>query len=61
MSFKFELNDNVFIKYSKEHGVVAARSEYVTCENSYMLKYKNNNGVAVTDWWAESDIEKAVV
>lgn len=36
MPFKFELNDNV------------------------LMKYANNRGVAVSEWWAESDIEKVV-
>lgn len=59
MSFKFELNDNVLMKYGKEEGVVCGRAEYLTCESAYLLKYANNQGVAV-EWWAESDIEKAV-
>ena len=42
MSFKFELNDNVLMKYGKEEGVVCGRVEYITGENAYLLKYANN-------------------
>ena len=58
MSFKFELNSNLKITVSGEKGKVKSRVDYVSGqENQYQLTYKAADGRAVTNWWAESDLE----
>jgi hypothetical protein len=57
MKFKFELNAQVSIGVSSEAGEVIARAEYATAENSYLVRYKSAQGVAVEAWWPESALQ----
>jgi hypothetical protein len=52
--FKFNLNDAVQVSVSAEVVVVIARAEYVTSENSYLVRYAASNGNATQTWWGES-------
>lgn len=55
--FKFELESEVQIDASGEHGKVLARAEYVTSENQYYIRYKCGDGRAVESWWGESALK----
>lgn len=37
-----------------ELGEVVARTEYIASEAQYLVRYQNNLGVFVEQWWAES-------
>lgn len=52
-SFKFELRQKVAIKISGEEGEVIARSESVSHQPQYLLRYKDNANVAHETWWDE--------
>lgn len=52
-SFKFELRQKVAVKISGEEGEVIARSESIAHQPQYLLRYKNNAGVADEVWWDE--------
>ncbi|MGY0197694.1 hypothetical protein ACWA7J_21730 [Leptothrix sp. BB-4] len=54
MKFKFKLCDPVILKLSGEAGSVRARTEYVTRENAYLVRYLSADGRAVEAWWDES-------
>lgn len=54
VNFKFELDQEVIIAVSNEQGLIIARAQYRTSENQYLLRYKNNEGRAVEEWWGES-------
>lgn len=51
--FKFELNQEVKIFRSGEHGVVIGRAEYTSGFNSYFIRYVAADGRAVESWWQE--------
>lgn len=52
--FTFKLGEGVEIDASEERGTVIARAEYLTGENTYLIRYKTNQGVGVEAWWGES-------
>lgn len=52
--FHFELREPVRIICSGEVGEVIGRAEYSTGERSYLLRYKQANGIACEAWWSES-------
>ena len=54
INFVFDLLETVEIDASKETGIIIARAEYATSENSYLVRYKANDGRAVENWWSES-------
>lgn len=51
--FKFELNQEVKIFRSEEHGVVIGRAEYANGLNNYLVRYVAADGRAVESWWQE--------
>lgn len=53
-NFVFDLLQYVEIDASKESGIIIARAEYATSENSYLVRYKANDGRATEAWWSES-------
>lgn len=53
MSFKFENGSTASIIASDERGVIVGRAEYIDTANSYLLRYKANDGRAVEQWWNE--------
>lgn len=61
MSFKFEIKQNVRVVVSGETGQIQGRAEYAAAENSYLVRYKQTNGVATESWWQESALEDAPV
>lgn len=52
--WEFELGQPVEIANSGERGVVIGRSEYVSSENLYSIRYLAADGRAVEAWWGES-------
>lgn len=55
---KFELKQIVKITESGEAGTVIGRAEYwSTPTPSYLLRYADNRGVAVEQWWTEDALE----
>lgn len=57
MNFKLNMGDEATIAASGESGEVLARSEYVSSENAYLIRYKSADGRAVEAWWGESALE----
>ena len=51
---KFDLKQQVAIAISRETGEVIGRADYVTHENTYLVRYKTTDGRAVESWWDES-------
>ena len=58
MSFKFNLGDDVVLEVSGEDGNVIGRAEYVSAENSYLIRYQAADRRAVEQWWSESALNK---
>lgn len=58
MRFHFELGDTVVIDASGEKGEVIGRAEYIASSNQYYVRYKNAQGVAVEQWWAEEALRR---
>jgi hypothetical protein len=55
MSFKFEMQQEVRMAQSGEHGAVIARAEYAFGnENLYRIRYVSADGRQVESWEAES-------
>lgn len=52
--FNFDLSQAVMIEISGERGTVIGRAEYANSENTYFIRYKNAEGLAVESWWSES-------
>lgn len=58
-TFKFELKSNATITDSDEVGLVIGRCEYAFAgENTYLLRYRANDGRAVETWWSESALSQ---
>ena len=57
--FKFELKQVVVIEDGGESGKVIGRAEYVHCENSYLVRYKNGAGNTIENWWTETALTAA--
>ena len=55
--FEFELNDEVIISVSGEEGEIIGRAEYLSSENTYLVRYQAADGRAVEAWWQESALE----
>lgn len=53
---KFELSRTVRLIETAETGTVIARAEYLTAENSYLVRYRAADGRQVENWWGESAI-----
>lgn len=51
--FTYDLNQKVEISASGEHGIVIARAEYATANDSYLLRYRAADGRATEAWWGE--------
>lgn len=54
--FKYKLGDKVSLIETEECGTIIGRSEYMTSENSYYIRYKTTDGRQVLLWWGESHI-----
>lgn len=52
-NFRFNLNASVTIEASGESGFVIGRAEYINSGNSYLVRYKTNEGSAAEAWWSE--------
>lgn len=52
---KFELGNQVELM-SGESGQVVGRSEFISCESSYLVRYVAANGCMTESWWSESAI-----
>ena len=57
-NFEFELGQLVKIEASDEQGTVCGRAQYLTGDNSYLLRYKCADGRAVEAWWTASALQK---
>lgn len=55
--FKHALGDKVKIKCSNEEGEIIGRAQYVSSDDSFLVRYKAADGRAVENWWCESAIE----
>jgi hypothetical protein len=53
-SFKFEMEALVALSLSGEQGVVTGRCEYLTSENSYLVRYLDKSGCQKQSWLDES-------
>lgn len=51
--FRFDLGDTVRVS-PIEVGIVIARAEYATAEDSYLVRYVGGDGRLVEVWWGES-------
>jgi hypothetical protein len=51
MDFKFSLGDKVAIEVSGEQGIVIGRAEYLSADNTYLVRYSAADGRAVEQWW----------
>lgn len=58
--FKFELHDKARLTDSGETGRVMGRAEYTASENSYLIRYRQADGVQTQAWWDESALEEVV-
>lgn len=56
---KYQLNQIVKLVSSEETGTIVGRAEYVSNENSYLVRYKAGDGRQVETWWSESAIQAA--
>lgn len=57
--FLFSLNQVVKLAESGETGKVIARSESLTSEPQYLIRYKNADGRLTEVWWSQSVLEAA--
>lgn len=57
--FEFSIGQSARIRESRESGIIVSRAEHQSAENNYLLRYKNNQGIAVEQWWTESALEAA--
>lgn len=55
--FSFPLAHEVTLVESGEMGVVTGRGQYMRSENTYLVRYKNAQGVQVEQWWGESALK----
>lgn len=53
-SFQFGMGQIVYLVDSREAGTVIGRCEFANAENSYLVRYKANDGSQVERWWGES-------
>jgi hypothetical protein len=61
MSFKFEMQQEVRLVQSGEHGAVIGRAEYTFGnENRYLLRYVTTDGRQVESWESESALRNHV-
>lgn len=54
---KFNLGDSVRIAAGTESGKIFGRSEHVTSEPQYFVRYVAADGRATEQWWTESALE----
>ena len=55
--FKFNLGQQVTLKYSNETGEIIAIAQYLSDpEIRYLIRYKAGNGCLVEAWWGETAI-----
>jgi len=54
--FLFQNGDKAEIKISGEVGEVISHAEHSEHGRQYLLRYKNNAGVATEQWWDESTL-----
>ena len=54
----FQLQDDVVITASGEHGQVIGRAEYSNSCNNYFIRYKSADGRAVEQWWPEDALKE---
>lgn len=57
--FEFGLGQTARIAVSGETGEVIARADYKNDENSFLVRYKDATGVAVSKWWSADALEPA--
>lgn len=55
--FEFELKQVVKIIESDECGKVVGRAEYDHCDNSYLVRYRANDGRCVENWWTQTALK----
>lgn len=56
-AFNFSLGQLVKLERSQEEGEVIARSEYLTSEPCYLVRYQAADGRQVEAWWGESAVK----
>ena len=54
--FRFDMGDRVRMAESAEVGTIIGRAEYLTSENSYLVRYRAGDGRQTECWWGESAI-----
>lgn len=57
MDFRYELNQKVRLAMSNEEGVIVARSQELSGEPQYRIRYLAGDGRQTECWWAESALE----
>lgn len=57
-TFVFELKQVVRITESGEVGTVIARADYAEAVPSYLVRYKNHQGIAVEQWWSQNALDQ---
>ena len=50
--FKYSLGDSVGILSSGEMGEVIGRAQHSNADDSYLIRYRANDGRAVEAWWS---------
>lgn len=59
--FKYDLRQVVRVVNegpdANDAATVVARSQSIHSENIYQVRYRNRLGVAVEEWWHESDLD----
>lgn len=57
--FTLALDDNAQIAFNRDEvGKVIARAQYANSQNQYLMEYRNGQGVAVEQWWGQSQLVK---
>lgn len=58
-SLAFSHHQRVRLVESGETGTVIGRADFVSAQNSYLIRYRAADGRQVEDWWGEDAIEAA--
>lgn len=56
-NFRFQLGDEVALRYSSETAVVIGRAHYEKSEPGYYLRYRAADGRQTECWWQDSAIK----
>jgi hypothetical protein len=56
-TFAHPIGAQVRISCSDEAGIVIARAEFDTAEDSYLIRYRAADGRAVEAWWTSSALQ----